>query len=448
MIGTIFALAIYATILVWAGWLNRGQTESLSFHLGHRNVGFLRIGMSTFSLVGGGEFVTLTALAYAFGFMSFTFFLGVIAGFFVFGALVHRARERVQTADLHSSPDYFYDEFGRKASSVATVLAILSIGSLFVLQLIVGGQLLAGAAGVPAWVCTVGMATVICVYVCLGGFNGILTTDLIQGGCLAVAMLVLVAAYALAPETKAATPHAYDPMPLSDALTLMVTGFFAVIGGADVWQRVCSARNHKEAAKGLYFGGVGWVILGGLIIYLALMIAARHPDADPNTAFVEMLMADLPSWVASFVALLLFSALLSTADTELFLLPVLVGKELNRGKPGVELRPKTTKYLTVGFTVAGTVAALLPWGGLVNVYFTLLYCMMILGPITLARLLGRAPAVLAFIGLILGGGTLLVLWITGQLLGWYPLLILVGPALAFVAKGQPRTTTTGSGHSQ
>lgn len=447
MLGTVFALAIYAAILLWAGWLNRRQTESLDFHLSGRRVGFLRIGMSTFSLVGGGEFVTLTALAYAFGFMSSTFFAGVVAGFLVFGVLAHRARERVETADIHSSPDYFYAEFGRMASSVATVLAALSIASLFVLQLMVGGQLLAGATGLTAWVCILGMATVVCVYVYLGGFNGILTTDLIQGTCLAVAMLTLVVAYALAPETKAATPYAHDPIPLSDALTLIVTGFFAVVGGADVWQRVCSAKDDKTAAKGLYFGGVSWLFLGGLIVFLALMIAARHPDADPNTAFVEMLMADLPAWLASFVSLLLFSALLSTADTELFLLAVLVGKEFNRGKPGVELSILTTKRLTICITVAGVIAALF-LEGLVNVYFTLLYCMMILGPITLARMLGRAPAVLAFIGLVLGGGTLLVLAITGQLLGWYPLLILVGPALAFVAKGQARAIITGGGHSQ
>ena len=437
MLGTAFALAIYAAILLWAGWITRRRTDSLDFHLSGRGVGVIRIGVSTFSLVGGGEFVTLTALAYAFGYLSSTFFAGVVAGFLVFGALAHKARERVQTADIHSSPDYFYAEFGRGASFVATILAALSIASLFVLQLMVGGQLLAGAAGLPVWLCIVGMAAVVCAYVCLGGFNSILTTDLIQGTCLAVVMLTLVVVYALAPETKAATPYAYDPIPLSDALTLVVMGFFAVVGGADVWQRVCSARDDKTAASGLYLGGVGWLFLGGLIVFLAMMIAARHPDADPNSAFVQMLMADLPSWLASFVALLLFSALLSTADTELFLLAVLAGKEFNRGKPGAELSTTTTKRLTIGFTVAGAAAALF-LEQLVDVYFVLLYCMMILGPIALARMLGRAPAALALVGLLLGGGTLVVLATTGSLVGWYPLLILVGPALAFVAKGQPR----------
>ncbi len=435
MIGTVFALSIYAAILLWAGWLNRKQTGSLDFHLSGRRVGVLRIGMSTFSLVGGGEFVTLTALAYAYGSMSSAFFVGVVAGFGVFGVLAHRARQRVEVADIHSSPDFFYAEFGRRASSVATLLAALSIASLFVLQLMIGGQLLESAAGLPAWVCTLGMATVVCAYVYLGGFNGILTTDLIQGACLAVAMLTLVVAYALAPETKAAPPYVHGPIPLSDAVTLIITGFFAVVGGADVWQRVCSARDDRAAARGLYLGGVGWVFLGGLIVFLALMIAARHPTADPNTAFVEMLMADLPAWLASFVALLLFSALLSTADTELFLLAVLIGKESNRGKPDVELSTRSTKRLVVCITAAGALAALI-LEGLVNVYFILLYCMMILGPVALARMLGRASAALALIGLVVGASTLLALAITGQLQGWYPLLILVGPALTFAAKGQ------------
>lgn len=438
MLGTVLALLIFSSILLWAGWLNRNRTESVDYHIGGRQVGVVRIAASTFALVGGGEFVTLTALAYAFGYLSATFFVGVILGFIVFAKLTGQARRNIVSDDIQSSPDFFYSEFGRGASFLATLLAMLSIGSLLVIQFMVGGELLASVTGFPDWLCTIGMAALVCGYVYIGGFNSVLTTDLIQGVCIATVMLLLVLFYASAPELQDVDLFSRGSIPLSDAATLITTGFFAVIGGADVWQRVCSAKSDETATKGLYWGGLGWVFLGGLIVFLSLMIAARHPAADPNIAFVTMLTSDLPEWIAAFVAILLFSALLSTADTELFLLSVLTGKEWNRAKRKAELSTVSTKRLTIGFTMV-TASAALFLDGLVDVYFVLLYCMMILGPITLSRMLGRGSPAIALFGLLLGAGTLIYLAIEGSLVGWNPLLILIGPTLSFLVKSPPDT---------
>ena len=59
---------------------------------------------------------------------------------------------------------------------------------------------------------------------------------------------------------------------------------------------------------------------------------------------------------------------------------------------------------------------------------------MILGPVALARLLGRGSVNLSIIGMIGGILILIVLFYMNLLTGYYPLLILLPLLLAFIGK--------------
>ena len=294
--------------------------------------------------------------------------------------------------------------------------------------------MLGATTGIPVVVCIIGMAVVVCLYVYLGGFNGVLATDLIQAIVMFSVIIIIVFAYT---STPSGTSNELDSTlpPLSEIAALLIGGFCAVLGGADVWQRVLSGRDDSGVRKGLLLNAAGWLVFGTIIVTVALKIKSNFPSADPNNAFFLLLEGGLPTWLAAMVAMLLFSALLSTADTELFVLSVMTNKEIMRAKSKSEISTKNTRTYIIIITIIVCVLAIFVQQ-LVDIYFMLLYFMMILGPVSLARLLGRGNTTLAFLG-ILGGVTILFFLIfSGNLIGVYPLLILVPPLSTFLVSGK------------
>ena len=434
MFASIFALLIFSAVLIWIASLYSGNISSSDYHLAGRKVGSLRLAASTFTLIGGGEFVTLTALSYFYGAWSMIFFGGAVAGFVIMALLAPRAMKYSESAGLHSLPDYFGLYFGRVVSIPTTILASISLGALLVIQLAVGGLMLNLTTNLPVWICTIGMATVVCIYVYLGGFNGVLTTDLIQAVAMFIVVIILVFSYSTEGGISFSEVTKADFPPLGDAAILILGGIFAVLGGADVWQRILSAEDAKKARTGLLVNAGGWLIFGIFLIILASKIQLNHPDADANTAFFLMLETGLPDWLSALASILLFSALISTADTEMFVLSVMANKELTRGQKPQEISTKTTKIYVIVITVIACILALLSMK-LIDTYFLLLYLMMILGPIALSRLLGRGTPILALLGIIGGVSVLITLIVIDSLSGAYPLLIVLPPLVVLFRRG-------------
>lgn len=437
MFATAFALVVYSLALIWIGAAYRKGTSS-EFHIADRKVGYLKIAASTFTLIGGGEFVTLTALSYGYGYWSLLFFGGAALGFILIGLLGHRVRIDAAENDLQSLPDYFYLHFGRFGSVTATILACLSLVALLLIQFIVGGLMLSTVTQFPVSVCTIGMAIVVTLYVLFGGYRGVLATDAIQAIVMVAVIFILFIAYGRTPNQATANSVEHVLPSLGEAVPLLLLGFFAVFGGADVWQRLLSAKDDREARKGMLCNAGAWLVFGLIVVLIALRIQGRHPDANPNEAFFSMLGEDLPGWLGAMMAILLFSALLSTADTELFVLSVITNKEISRGKKK-EISPRATRIALVVIAFAVSVVALF-FQQLVDIYFLLLYCMMILGPVALAQLLGRGGKKLAIFGMAGGVATLLLLLILDKLAGAYQLLIIVPSLLAFAKSAVPTAT--------
>lgn len=217
------------------------------------------------------------------------------------------------------------------------------------------------------------------------------------------------------------------------AATLIFTGFFAVIGGADVWQRVLISKDPENLRKGMLFNAAGWLFFGAVFVLLAIKIHATFPDKNPEEAFFIFLNSEFSGALIGMLAIFLLSALLSTADTELFALSVMFNREFSKHR-GETPSAKLTRILIVSVSAIAFVIAIAS-PSLINTYFTLLYFMMILGPIVLARLLGRGTAFLALGGMVIGSGVLVWLITTGKVLeDYYPLLVLVAPSLSFLWK--------------
>lgn len=430
MFASIFSLAVFSLVLIWVGFLYRDRTESADFHMSERKVGTGRIAASTFTLLGGGEFVTLTALTYLFGYSSAMLFAGAVVGFGLIGYLWRRMPER--RGGTYSLPDYFRLKLGPGSGLLASVVSVAALSALYLIQLVVGGLLIAFTTGLPYEVCVIGMAAVVCLYVYSGGFNGVLATDVIQAVVMVLVLFGVLAA------RGAIAGSAGDDLPnlltfgFGDGLALFLAGFFAVFGGADVWQRLLAAKDQQSAVRGFSLCALGWGAFAALVISLGLAIQAAFPEADPNSAFFLLLESGLPEWLSAMFALLLFSAILSTADTELLAIATIINRELKRRSGEEEVSTKVTRALLLAISVVGSLVAVF-FDQLVDIYFVFLYLTMVVGPIGLARVFGRGRDWIAVVGIV-GGLAVLGYLAAADLLqvSYYPAFICVPPLLVLL----------------
>ncbi|MEK6907460.1 MAG: hypothetical protein AABW45_02935 [Nanoarchaeota archaeon] len=199
------------------------------------------------------------------------------------------------------------------------------------------------------------------------------------------------------------------------------------MGGTDVYQLIYSANSDKVAKKSIIIAGFAFLILTILMVTLGLKIQVQLPTADPNNAFIEFLSSNLPTAITVLLSLLIMTSIFSVSDTELFLSSILVGR-LIFGKR--ELNKKIGQILISIVIILGVLLSLY-FNSLVDIYFALLYVFMIIGSVMIARLFGRGNDIIASISMILSLAILIFLALTGKLVGLYPLLSLVPPALNF-----------------
>jgi Na+/proline symporter len=123
-----------------------------------------------------------------------------------------------------------------------------------------------------------------------------------------------------------------DAIPRALALSLTLIGFFAASSSADVWQRIYAARSVHAARRGFVFGAAALFGFGVLLVLVGLIARTSMPGIDPNQAFGSVMTESLPPWAATAAILLVLTTVMSTADTEMFLLGGLAVREIAKFK--------------------------------------------------------------------------------------------------------------------
>ena len=427
----IVAIILFLSVTVIFGIYNRPKSAA-EYLILSRSVPALGVAAATFTLIGGGEFMSLTSLSYSFGFWAIVFFAGVIAGFIILAFLSKRARDIAEAEDLHSLPDFLHYKYGNGIAKISTILNVAALGSLLIIQFVVGGQIISAMTNLPLWVGVVMMCASVCVYLYFSGFRGVLATDIFQAAVMFVATGI-IAWFAIAIVRSQGLSFSgifhSSPINFADAVMFVLTGLGGILGGGDVWQRIFAAKNHHEARKGLLLNALGWFVFGIIFIVLAVGIRGLLPDADPNTAFLNFIQAGLPPMVEVILAFLVLAAVISTADVEMYVLSILISKEIRRGQSLESVALVKVALIAVALISAVVAVAT---QNLIQIYIialSLLYC---IAPLVLATLLGRGDRLTAYVSILSAVAILIYLIATQQLIGAKQLLLFIPAFIPFL----------------
>jgi len=319
------AIGAYLICVTAIGWLGHSLArESDMFNIFGRRAKTIRATAGYLSLIGGGELITISQLGHDNGWDVFWFLGGIAIGFAVLALSAGRMKKIADDRKINTLSGFYADQFGMAAGIAATVIFVLSLGSLLTIQFIVGSQLLTALFHIPALLSISLIGLVIIAYLLPAGIVAVLSTDVLRAAMMSVVLAVIVY-FTAAHVGVTAPPSAFQPLPQPDNVIYLVLGFFGAIAAADVWQTVLASQSTRVLRNSLLYGAVAFLAVGALIAKLGMITRAALPNLDPNTpAFIAAATHVVPGVLAPLVAVLVTGSVMATADTEIWVISTLL----------------------------------------------------------------------------------------------------------------------------
>jgi len=387
----ILLFLLYGAIVVAISLWYRKHSTGDEYLMGNRQTSALLVASALFTLIGGGELVTLTALSYTYGFAALSLFGGYALSFCFLGFIAKRIRKDGAEQVNLSLPDYVHSKYGTMAGQIVYLISFGAFFSMLLIQFIAGGQVISALTSLSYTQSVLLTAAICTTYLFIGGFKTVLATDLLQGMArlLLMPLLVFVAAKGL---TNTIQIKHVDVLPGSIWISLIVTGFFSASSSADVWQRIYVAKSNTSARIGLISGAALMMLFGVALVVLGLIAKNSGTITNADNAFVQSLSTMLPHWALIVAIILVLSTVMSTADTEMFLLSGMTLREILRlrgERKNNEIKNKQsvigTRILMVIITSSAVLLSL-KFNNLISIYTWLLSALLIMAPMILASL--------------------------------------------------------------
>lgn len=415
---TYAAILTYGLLVLGLAYNNRTVRTVDSFLMAERSVSTMGVGAATFSLVGGGEIVALTSLAFLYGPSAISLFIGYALGFFLLGLLSNRIRGGAEKEMYVSLPDYMYKKCGNLAGFITFLCSLGAFFSLLMLQLSAGGLLLSQIGGVEAASATIAIGILVTSYLAIGGFRTVISTDMLQGA--SRMLLVPFLGWAAYSQLSLGSVQAQATMPTMASVGMILTGFFTAMASADVWQRVYAAKSSASSRNGLWLGGLLMLLFGVVLVQLGIHAFAVAPSSVADDAFVSSVRLGLPEWASLLAVILVLISVISTADTEIFLVSSLLQSErrrrsiytLHAGDSDGTVNSARGIVVVVG--ILSTLAALV-FSDLVTIYLWLISALLVLSPIVIASLIFSPRPITGSAALVFSGALFIGLVVSGAL---------------------------------
>jgi len=344
-------IVLYFIIILAIGYLASRRETKEGFLIGGRKLGALSSMATINASKTGAILMIFTALVYLYGFSAMWYFIGVILGYVLFMFFAARLKDSSK-GRYYTLADYFLHNYGRKAAILASLLTIITMAGLGILNLIAGAKIFQIFGGMAFPVSVLLIAGVILAYLLLGGFRAVVKTDILQYGV----MVVLVVLFAVVLSGSVAVPAAEWSM--TSAGVPIIAGFMIVglafpFASPDLWQRVYAAKDAKTFRKGMMLSIIIYFFIAMMLAMIALALKTQIPGIDPDTALVNGFSMLLQPGLAGLAIVMLFSALMSTADTFFFTASSAVARDfLSKREPVSTLRYAMIAVILVSVAIA------------------------------------------------------------------------------------------------
>ncbi|HRZ76090.1 MAG TPA: sodium:solute symporter family protein, partial [Bacteroidales bacterium] len=351
-------LIVYALVCLGIGFYGSRRQGGEEFMIAGRKLNLVGFTASVVaSYIGGAALMAYAAYVYQFGISALAVFLGTAAGFLVFIPYALRLRRISEEKKFHTLSDWFYHNYSPRVGLLSALILFVVYLGMLLNQFIAGSSILASISGWSYEESLTFSSGIILVYLLAGGFNSVIRTDIFQYIVLFVLFILL--GFILASDQPGMATEYLDlgRMDLGMTIAFIAFGIFIIFQSAEYWQRVYAARNASVVKQGLIWSAV-LVLLTGLVITV-VGLAAHHglPGLEPREAFAGGLKLLMPRSFLGAGLVLIFAAIMSSADTIIFVLASSLAKDYHTTFGKAEVSPdrmmRSTRLFILLLSLAG-----------------------------------------------------------------------------------------------
>lgn len=355
-------LLIYALVCVGIGfWASRSKKDEDYLIAGRKMTHFGFVSSVIASYIGGAAVVAYSAYVYEFGISAIAVFVGTAAGFLIFIPYALKLRKISSEKQFLTLSDWFYYKYDKKTGLLSAVILFIVYFGMLLNQFIAGSSILAHISGMSYEAALLISSSIITIYLLAGGFKSVVKTDIFQYIVLFVLFVLL--GFVLIRGDQSFTEELTDFSRMDPLMTIVFIAFgiLIIFQSAEYWQRVYAAKNKQVVVRGLRTSAF-LVIITGLAVSVVGLSAHLHvPGIESRNAFAEGLTLLISPKFIGVSLVLLFAAIMSSADTIIFVLASSLSKDYiaNFSKKEVsssELKTYTRWFILL-FAVLGLVFA-------------------------------------------------------------------------------------------
>lgn len=370
-------LVLYVLAQVAIGvWAGRGAKSETDYYLGGRGVGFLPLTLSIFATWFGAETILGSAAAIAEGGLS-----GARAEPFGYAiCLVLMAlfiAKPIRKSNYVTISDFFRERYGKKAEIASAVVSVIISVIWAGAQLLAVAAILETVVGIPGYVTLLAAAGIVIFYCYFAGLKGDIATDVVQGVFLMIGIVILFLAVAGRAGGIEALLASIKPEQLrlvaeGESLFARIDNWMIPVIGSLVTQealtRFLAARSTRTAQTACLAAACLYLALGMLPVLIGL--GGTHlqvPGAVGDNYIPAMALELLPHFMAIVLVGALFSAILSTVDSNLLAVSSLVSINLMRKSHARRSEKEQLQIARMTTVLAGLGALLVAFSGS-NIY--------------------------------------------------------------------------------
>lgn len=426
----------YLTAMLGVGfYFMRRNTSTDDYYVGGRKLSSIHIGLSVVATdVGGGFSIGLGGLGFAMGLSgSWLLFTGLVGAWLSAVLLIPKVSDLARKKGFLSFPQFLEHVYDKKVALLAGVISAIGYLGFTSSQILAGAKLASSTfSGLSLNQALLIMGVVAVIYTVLGGLKAVIYTDTVQWIVLMTGLVFIGLPFAYFKIGGLETIKSTLPPSFLSITAIswqnIVNWMFTIIPiwfiGMTLYQRIYAAKDTKTAQKGWFIAGlfeyplmsfVG-VILGmfaRVALDNGLLPGYTTTNLDAEMGLPVLLRTILPVGFLGIVLSSYFSAIMSTADSCLMassgnILTDVLGK--HNSKNGL-------RYSQILTLIIGALALLIALK-MSSVLELMLhsYSFMVSGmfiPVLAALFLKNPNPVAALSSMIAGGGTTLVLIISG-----------------------------------
>lgn len=406
-------IGIYAAILICLGlWASR-RKGALVYLIADRAVGPWGIGFSVSAgFFDGFVLVSYTGFVYSYGWPAVFLFLGISLGFLLFYFFSARIQKEGKEKEYFGMSDFFQERWGSKAALVVSIFNIVFYIALLLIQFLFGSAVLQEISGISYEYCLVLIAVIVLSYVSVGGFKAVLTTDMFQWILIVMIIIFFFPYFIRVDPVRSAMSHVDLTKSTGDIIGFLVIGCMGIFSAPELWQRCFAAKDSRSIHGGLLISGTMLPIIGAILAAIGFTAYVKFPGLLPKDALVHVFRDMLPGPMESFGLLLLLSAIMSTADTALFVIAPTFAINVLGIKNEDRAKKATVFVILCSVTLAVFLGLIIR--DVLTIAFSLAGLSLGLFPILIGGLIWRLDARVVIVSLIMGMISVLVLLIAGE----------------------------------